>query len=96
MTVDAGLITSPLLDLVAEQEYMKFGPSRAWANECLERVANPNKRVVITPANEGADSHSAGTNLSLVSQIVFDWLDEVLGSAGAAVGPTEEQEAMSV
>jgi hypothetical protein len=43
----------------------------------MAKIANPNKKLVITPADEGADSHAAGTNLSLVSAIVFDWLDEV-------------------
>lgn len=32
---------------------------------------------MVLPRNEGADSHAGGTNLSLVAQLVFDWLDEL-------------------
>jgi hypothetical protein len=77
MEVDPSLITCPTLNLIAEQEYHQFGMSRVWAHQCMAKIANPNKKIVITPADEGADSHAAGTNLSLVSEIVFDWLDEV-------------------
>ncbi|HEX2909767.1 MAG TPA: alpha/beta fold hydrolase [Chloroflexia bacterium] len=77
MTVDPRLITCPFLNLIAEQEYTRFGMSREWAGKCMAEVANPEKKVIVTPANEGADSHSAGTNLSLVSELVFDWLDEL-------------------
>jgi len=36
------------------------------------------RKVVILPRDEGADSHAIGTNVSLMSEVVFDWLDEVL------------------
>ena len=42
-------------------------------------------QYVVTPREEGADTHAIGTNLSLMSQIVFDWLDETF--AGVEAGP---------
>lgn len=77
-TLDPSLITCPILNLVAEQEYTHFDAGRLWVHRCLETVRNPHTQLIITPQNEGADSHSVGTNLSLMSQLVFDWLDEVL------------------
>lgn len=32
---------------------------------------------MIVPKDEGADSHAVGTNLSLMSQVTSDWLDEI-------------------
>ncbi len=77
-TLDPSLITCPILNLVAEQEYTYFDSGRLWAHQCLEQIANQHNQLIITPQNEGADSHAVGTNLSLMSQLVFDWLDEVL------------------
>jgi hypothetical protein len=44
----------------------------------MEGLQNPRKRLVITPAEEGASSHCVMDNRSLMSQELFDWLDEVL------------------
>ena len=55
----------------------------------MEEVANENRKLVVSPGNEGADSHSIGTNLHLMAQLVFDWLDEALNGAPAVPsGPT--------
>jgi hypothetical protein len=43
----------------------------------VDCATNPIKRLIVTPQNEGADGHAIATNLSLMSQLVFDWLDEV-------------------
>lgn len=75
--VDPSLITCPTLILVAEQEYEQFGVSRQWQDEALAKIDHPTKQLVVLPRDEGADSHSGGTNLSLVGQLVFDWLDDV-------------------
>ena len=74
---DPGQITCPTLVLIGEQEYEHFEASREWAHRCVDGVANPLKQLIVTPQNEGADGHAIGTNLSLMSQLVFDWLDEV-------------------
>lgn len=78
--VDPARITCAMLNLVSEQEYNQFGVAHAWAEECLQKIQNPRKSLIVTPCDEGADSHAVGTNLSLMSQLVFDWLDETLGS----------------
>ncbi|MGD0854608.1 MAG: alpha/beta fold hydrolase [Dehalococcoidia bacterium] len=75
---DPSLITCPFLNLVAQQEYDMFPAAQEWAKACLEKISNPENKLVIAPTNEGADSHGIGTNLSLMAQIVFDWFDEVL------------------
>lgn len=72
---DPGLITCPMLNLVAEQEYEHLGPAKEWAEACLKQ--SPHNRLVIAPKNEGADSHGAGSNLALMSSVVFDWFDEL-------------------
>lgn len=77
--VDPARITCATLNLVAEQEYNQFALSREWAGQCLRAIQHPRNELIVTPRNEGADSHAAGTNLSLMSQMVFDWLDEILG-----------------
>jgi hypothetical protein len=76
--VDPSLISCPFLNVVAQQEYEQFPAAQEWAKACLERIANTETRLVLGPTNEGADSHSIGTNLSLMAQIMFDWFDEVL------------------
>lgn len=43
-----------------------------------DEVASPIKELLITPHCEGADGHAIGTDLSLMSQLTFDWLDEVI------------------
>ncbi len=77
--VDPSQITCPTLILVAEQEYEEFSISRRWQDEALAKIDNPNKRLIVMPRDEGADSHAGGTNLSLVGQVTFDWLDELFG-----------------
>lgn len=76
--VDPSQITCATLNLVAEQEYNHFGAGRKWAEECLSKISHLQKELVVAPRNEGGDSHGVGTNLSLMSQIVFDWLDDIL------------------
>lgn len=70
-------ISCPTLVLIGQQEYERFEASREWAHRYINEVSSANKKLVITPQNEGADGHAIGTNLSLMSQLVFDWLDEV-------------------
>jgi pimeloyl-ACP methyl ester carboxylesterase len=75
---DPSLITCPFLNIVAQQEYEEFPDAQAWARECLDKMPNPHNKLVIAPIDEGADSHGIGTNLSLMSQVVFDRFDEVI------------------
>ncbi len=74
---DPSKITCPFLILVGEGEYENKETKRQ-QQECLETLPNPDKKLIVTPLNEGASSHCIGENRSLMSQVVFDWLDETL------------------
>lgn len=73
---DPGKVTVPSLILVAAGEYGSQEIQRQ-TKLCMEGLPNPKKRLVITPAEEGASSHCILENRSLMSQELFDWLDEV-------------------
>lgn len=73
---DPSKVTGPLLDLVGEGEYANEETQRQ-QKECMDGLPNPKKKLVITPVNEGASSHCIGENRSLLSQLAFDWLDEL-------------------
>lgn len=73
---DPERIGCPVLNVVAEQEFAGFPPAREWDERC-KAVVKRYQRVV-TPADEGGEGHAVGTNLSLLAQLAFDWLDETL------------------
>lgn len=73
---DPAKVTVPPLILVAGGEYQSPEIQRQ-TKLCMEGLPNPRKRLVITPAEEGASSHCVMDNRSLMSQELFDWLDEV-------------------
>lgn len=74
---DPGLITCPTLILIGEGEYQESKEAQRQQHSALEAIQNPHKELVIAPLNEGGGHHVLGENLHLMSQIVFDWLDEV-------------------
>jgi hypothetical protein len=73
---DPARVTVPALVIVGEGEY-KSDETKRQQHLCIENLPNPQKKMVITPANEGASNHCVMENRSLVSQVLFDWLDEV-------------------
>jgi hypothetical protein len=79
--VDAARITRPFLNLIADQEYAN-PDIRRFADTIEREAAHPT--TIVTPAEEGAGTHGVGTNLSLMSQLVFDWLDETFVTAAPA------------
>jgi pimeloyl-ACP methyl ester carboxylesterase len=85
---DPSLITCPFLNIVAQQEYEEFPAAQEWAAECRNKMPDSNYRLVIAPFDEGADSHGMGTNLSLMSQLVFDWFDEMIDPGLTAIHNT--------
>ncbi len=89
MTFDPARLSCPTLVLMGQQEYEKFEASREWAHRCIDEADTEHKRLIVTPTDEGAATHAIGTNLSLMSQLVFDWLDEIFDDRTVAV---EEQE----
>jgi len=73
---DPAAVTAPALILVANGEY-KSPEIKRQTKLCIDGLPNPQKKLVITPAREGASNHCIMENRSLMSQELFDWLDEV-------------------
>ena len=67
----------PALIIVGEGEY-KSEEVKRQQRIAMDQLPNPKKKLVITPSAEGASNHCIMENRSLVSQVLFDWLDEVL------------------
>jgi hypothetical protein len=77
---DPAKVAVPALLVVGAGEYQSAEVKRQ-QQLCLEKLPNPRKKMVVTPANEGAANHCVMENRSLMSQGVFDWLDEVFQAA---------------
>lgn len=75
-TFDPTKISVPALIIVGEGEY-KSDEVKRQQKICLNGFSNQNKKMVITPKNEGASNHCIMENRSIVGQTVFDWLDVV-------------------
>ena len=76
-TFDPTKISAPALLIVGEGEYKSTEVQRQ-QKVIMDGLSNPLKKMVITPSNEGATNHCVMENRSLVGQVLFDWLDEVL------------------
>jgi pimeloyl-ACP methyl ester carboxylesterase len=77
---DPAKVAVPALVIVGEGEYQSQEVKRQ-QQLCLDNLANPRKKFVVTPAIEGAANHCVMENRSLMSQVVFDWLDELFPEA---------------
>jgi pimeloyl-ACP methyl ester carboxylesterase len=73
---DPAKVTVPPLIIVAHGEYQSPEIQRQ-TKVCMDYLPNPKKKLVITPAEEGASNHCMMENRSLMSQELFDWLDEI-------------------
>lgn len=73
---DPAMVDVPSLDIVANGEYQSPEIQRQ-TKICMEGLKNPQNRLVITPAEEGASNHCVMENRSLMGRELFDWLDEV-------------------
>jgi pimeloyl-ACP methyl ester carboxylesterase len=73
---DPAKVKVPALIVVGEGEYQSREIKRQ-QQLCLDNLPNPRKKLVVNPASEGAANHCVMENRSLMSQVVFDWLDEV-------------------
>jgi pimeloyl-ACP methyl ester carboxylesterase len=72
---DPSQVTCPVLCVSCTGEQSEIG------DECREAYAmlpNPRKAHVHFTNEDGAESHCQGENLSLVNQVMYDWLDELL------------------
>jgi len=72
---DPAKVTCPGLDIVGAGEYVNEETERQ-QKEFLDNVGTQDKKIVITPENEGASSHCIGENRTLMAETLFDWLDE--------------------
>ncbi len=68
-------ITCPALIIVGEGEYSNDEVKRQ-QKLCYDKL-KVKKKIVVTPANEGASNHCITENRSVMSQVVFDFFDEV-------------------
>jgi hypothetical protein len=75
-TFDPARIAVPALLIVGEGEYKNREVKRQ-QKVIMDGLPNPMKKMVITPTIEGATTHCVMENRSLVSQVLFDWLDDV-------------------
>ena len=75
-TFDPSTIAVPALLIVGEGEY-KSEEVKRQQKIIMDNLPNPKKKMVITPTDEGATNHCVMENRSLVSQVLFDWLDDV-------------------
>ncbi len=80
-TFDPAKVSVPAMIIVGAGEYQSKEIKRQ-QQECMEKLSNPGKRLVVTPAAEGASNHCVMENRSLMSQELFDWLDETFEEAG--------------
>jgi hypothetical protein len=75
-TFDPARVTCPMMLLVGAGEYADKEVQRQ-QKECMDKLPNLRKKLVVTTFNEGASSHCIGENRSLMGEILFNWLDEV-------------------
>jgi hypothetical protein len=75
-TFDAAKIVAAPLIIVGEGEY-KSEEVKRQQKIAMDNFPSPMKKMVITPANEGATNHCVMENRSIIGQVLFDWLDDV-------------------
>jgi hypothetical protein len=77
---DPARVAMPALIVVGSGEY-KSPEIERQTKLCLDCLGSSRKDLVITPAEEGASNHCVMENRSLMSQVVFDWLDDTFREA---------------
>jgi len=78
---DPGKVGMPALIVVGSGEYKNPEIERQ-TKLCFDCLSSARKNLAITPAEEGAANHCVMENRSLMSQVVFDWLDDTFKAAG--------------
>ena len=76
-TFDPAKVSVPMLILVGAGEYADKEVQRQ-QKECMSKLPNPKSKLVVTGFEDGASSHCIGENRTLMAEILFDWLDDVL------------------
>ena len=77
-TFDPAKVACPILSIIGEKEYQQGTASRFQQTQAVNLNPDPRSKLVITTAAEGADAHAMSTNMSLMAQLVFDWLDDIV------------------
>ena len=77
-TFDPAALTCPILSIIGEKEYQQGPVSRSQQTQAVDRNQDKRSKLLITTAAEGADAHAMSTNMSLMAQLVFDWLDDIV------------------
>jgi hypothetical protein len=85
---DPAGIECPLLLIMGEKEFHTAPASRQQQEEALAKATSPRKDLLLTSATEGADAHAIATNMGLMAQLVFDWLDETFAQDGWQAVPS--------
>jgi hypothetical protein len=74
---DPAKISVPALIIVGEGEYKSHEVKRQ-QKIAFDGFPNVAKKMVVTPADEGASNHCIMENRSVGAQVLFDWLDGIL------------------
>ena len=74
---DPAKVGVPALSFIGEGEYRNPETQRQ-QKVCMDGLPNSKKKFVVTPLNEGASNHCIMENRSVMAQVLFDWLDDVL------------------
>jgi len=77
---DPARLRMPALIVVGGGEYRNPEIERQ-TRLCLDCLSSASKKLVVTPDAEGAANHCVMENRSLMSQVVFDWLDDTFAGA---------------
>lgn len=77
-TFDPAALTCPILSIIGEKEYQQGPASHIQQEQAVHLNPDNRSKLIVTTAAEGADAHAMSTNMSLMAQLVFDWLDEIL------------------
>lgn len=76
-TFDPAKIAVPALIIVGEGEYQSQEVQRQ-QKIAMDGFPSKKSKMVVTPKTEGASNHCVMENRSLIGQVLFDWLDEVM------------------
>jgi pimeloyl-ACP methyl ester carboxylesterase len=75
-TADPSQITCPTLLQIGADEYA-YPASKRFQHEALNKIDDPNVKLVIGPHELGASGKNMLPNLTMIRQTAFDWLDEL-------------------
>jgi pimeloyl-ACP methyl ester carboxylesterase len=78
LALDPTAFPCPLLTIAGEKEYPGSAAGQRFWGSAIRDNRIPDSRLIIVGAADGGSAHAMDTNRSLMAQLIFDWLDEVL------------------